>query len=316
MTPLMRFWESTSGTASSFRPAMISKASRKVACSGTEITGLIRMSRIKVCSRADDHPPRRNHADQFVALADGVEVDDPLAEVLAADALERLTHRLPVEELHVIDVRQFADGTVQIEARVRAWPQERFRSFRMEDCGLSFRWFETPIFSLSWETSGRGSSTSRVGRSNPAWFAPTRTPRCWCRPSGRNVPRAEVVFVHGLEGGGDAGYIVSMAHACLSAGFVTHRFHMRTCGGTEHLTRTLYHAGLTSDLRMFLDAARRPASAGLPGGLLARRERGAETGGRTGRCGAGVDCGSLRGFDADRFGRLCAAHRRARQPSL
>jgi predicted alpha/beta-fold hydrolase len=64
--------------------------------------------------------------------------------------------------------------------------------------------------------------------------------------------RAEVVFVHGLEGGGDAGYIVSMAHACLSAGFVTHRFHMRTCGGTEHLTTTLYHAGLTSDLLSFL----------------------------------------------------------------
>jgi predicted alpha/beta-fold hydrolase len=55
-----------------------------------------------------------------------------------------------------------------------------------------------------------------------------------------------------LEGSGDAGYIVSMAHACLSAGFVTHRFHMRTCGGTGHLTTTLYHAGLTGDLRAFL----------------------------------------------------------------
>lgn len=66
-------------------------------------------------------------------------------------------------------------------------------------------------------------------------------------------PRAEVVFVHGLEGGGNAGYIVSMAHACLSAGFVTHRFHMRTCGGTETLTTTLYHAGLTGDLRVFLE---------------------------------------------------------------
>jgi predicted alpha/beta-fold hydrolase len=70
--------------------------------------------------------------------------------------------------------------------------------------------------------------------------------------------RAEVVFVHGLEGGGDAGYIVSMAHACLSAGFVTHRFHMRTCGGTEHLNKTLYHAGLTSDLRTFLTQTDRP----------------------------------------------------------
>ena len=71
-------------------------------------------------------------------------------------------------------------------------------------------------------------------------------------------PRAEVVFVHGLEGGGDAGYIVSMAHACLSAGFVTHRFHMRTCGGTEHLTNTLYHAGLTGDLLAFLAQRERP----------------------------------------------------------
>jgi predicted alpha/beta-fold hydrolase len=71
-------------------------------------------------------------------------------------------------------------------------------------------------------------------------------------------PCAEVTFVHGLEGGGNAGYIVSMAHACLSAGFVTHRFHMRTCGGTEHLTKTLYHAGLTSDLRTFLEQREGP----------------------------------------------------------
>lgn len=69
-------------------------------------------------------------------------------------------------------------------------------------------------------------------------------------------PRAEVTFVHGLEGAGNAGYIVSLAHACLSAGFITHRFHMRTCGGTELLTNTLYHAGLTGDLRVFLE--RRP----------------------------------------------------------
>lgn len=72
------------------------------------------------------------------------------------------------------------------------------------------------------------------------------------------LPRAEVIFVHGLEGGGDAGYIVSMAHACLSAGFITHRFHMRTCGGTEHLTNTLYHAGLTGDLRTFLSRREAP----------------------------------------------------------
>jgi predicted alpha/beta-fold hydrolase len=68
------------------------------------------------------------------------------------------------------------------------------------------------------------------------------------------APVGQVVFVHGLEGGGDAGYVKSMAWAALQAGFVAHRFHMRTCGGTAHLCKTLYHAGLTSDLRVFLEA--------------------------------------------------------------
>jgi predicted alpha/beta-fold hydrolase len=71
------------------------------------------------------------------------------------------------------------------------------------------------------------------------------------RPAGE--PIGEVVLLHGLEGGGDAGYIRSMAWRALEAGFAAHRFHMRTCGGTENLCQTLYHAGLTSDLRAFLE---------------------------------------------------------------
>jgi hypothetical protein len=43
-----------------------------------------------------------------------------------------------------------------------------------------------------------------------------------------------------------------MAFDLLNAGFIAHRVHMRTCGGTEHLCKTLYHAGLTSDLHAFL----------------------------------------------------------------
>ncbi len=61
-----------------------------------------------------------------------------------------------------------------------------------------------------------------------------------------------VVLLHGLEGSGDSGYNRSMSWQTLNAGFITHRFHMRTCGGTEHLCKTLYHAGLTADLRAFL----------------------------------------------------------------
>ena len=58
----------------------------------------------------------------------------------------------------------------------------------------------------------------------------------------------EIVMVHGLEGSGRSGYLRSLSGAGLRAGFAVHRFHMRTCGGTEHLCRTLYHAGLTGDL--------------------------------------------------------------------
>lgn len=57
-----------------------------------------------------------------------------------------------------------------------------------------------------------------------------------------------IVMVHGLEGSGDAGYMQGLSAAALRSGFATHRFNMRTCGGTERLCQTLYHAGLTSDL--------------------------------------------------------------------
>lgn len=62
----------------------------------------------------------------------------------------------------------------------------------------------------------------------------------------------EIVMVHGLEGSGEAGYVESLASAALAAGFAAHRFHMRTCGGTEQHADTLYHAGLTSDLASVL----------------------------------------------------------------
>jgi len=60
--------------------------------------------------------------------------------------------------------------------------------------------------------------------------------------------RGEIIFVHGLEGSSAAGYARSMSYAALEAGFATHRFNMRSCGGTEHLALSNYHSGQTSDL--------------------------------------------------------------------
>jgi len=71
------------------------------------------------------------------------------------------------------------------------------------------------------------------------------------RPPGGS-PRGEMILVHGLEGSSDAGYMRTMAKTALDAGYAVHRFNIRTCGGTEHLSSTLYHAGLTGDLRHVL----------------------------------------------------------------
>ncbi len=75
----------------------------------------------------------------------------------------------------------------------------------------------------------------------------------WHGPS-RGAPLA--VLVHGLEGSCQANYVRSMARALLAAGFNVLRMNVRTCGSTEHLAPTLYHSGLTTDLRAIVEELR------------------------------------------------------------
>jgi predicted alpha/beta-fold hydrolase len=67
------------------------------------------------------------------------------------------------------------------------------------------------------------------------------------QPAGQ--ARGQIVFLHGLEGSADAGYIASFAQQALQRGYGVHRLNMRTCGGTESLSETMYHSGLTGDPR-------------------------------------------------------------------
>jgi predicted alpha/beta-fold hydrolase len=62
----------------------------------------------------------------------------------------------------------------------------------------------------------------------------------------------QAVLVHGLEGSSNSGYMRSMAQAALEAGLKAHRVNLRSCGGTEALSATGYHSGLTGDLRFLL----------------------------------------------------------------
>ncbi len=66
--------------------------------------------------------------------------------------------------------------------------------------------------------------------------------------------RPTVVAVHGLTACDRAPYMLSSARSALESGFDVVRLNVRNCGGTEHLCRTLYHSGLTVDLRHVVEA--------------------------------------------------------------
>lgn len=58
-----------------------------------------------------------------------------------------------------------------------------------------------------------------------------------------------VVLVHGLEGSSESRYMLGIAAKAFRSGFNVIRLNQRTCGGTEHLSPTLYNSGLSSDYR-------------------------------------------------------------------
>ncbi|MCE7979523.1 MAG: alpha/beta fold hydrolase [Nitrospira sp. NTP1] len=65
-----------------------------------------------------------------------------------------------------------------------------------------------------------------------------------------NAPTA--LLVHGLEGSADSHYMRGVAAKAFCAGFNVIRMNQRTCGGTDHLTPTLYNSGLSNDYRVIL----------------------------------------------------------------
>jgi predicted alpha/beta-fold hydrolase len=55
------------------------------------------------------------------------------------------------------------------------------------------------------------------------------------------------LLLHGLEGSSLAHYICGISDKAWAAGWNVVRLNQRNCGGTEHLSRGLYHSGLTHD---------------------------------------------------------------------
>jgi len=56
-----------------------------------------------------------------------------------------------------------------------------------------------------------------------------------------------LLLLHGLEGSSTAHYMGGIADKAFAAGWNVVRLNQRNCGETEHLSRGLYHSGLTND---------------------------------------------------------------------
>jgi len=69
---------------------------------------------------------------------------------------------------------------------------------------------------------------------------------CHWQPNPRQCPT--MIVIHGLEGSADAKYVLGTSDKAFISGFNVLRLNVRGCGGTAHLTPTLYHSGLTVDL--------------------------------------------------------------------
>jgi uncharacterized protein len=76
---------------------------------------------------------------------------------------------------------------------------------------------------------------------------------CHWQPEQVRAERPTAIIVHGLEGSSDSQYVVGNSNKLWRAGCNVVRMNMRNCGGTEALSSTLYHSGLSNDVLVVMN---------------------------------------------------------------
>jgi predicted alpha/beta-fold hydrolase len=77
---------------------------------------------------------------------------------------------------------------------------------------------------------------------------------CQCHWQRERESALTLMIVHGLEGSSDSKYVIGTGDKAWQRGWNVVRMNVRNCGGTEGLTPTLYHSGLSGDLRSVIYA--------------------------------------------------------------
>ena len=89
----------------------------------------------------------------------------------------------------------------------------------------------------------------RLPPPEPRYFdvAPDARVLAHCHWHARRGDHPTLLLLHGLEGSSLAHYIGGISDKAWAAGWNVVRLNQRNCGNTEHLSRGLYHSGLTHD---------------------------------------------------------------------
>ena len=89
----------------------------------------------------------------------------------------------------------------------------------------------------------------RLPPAEPRFFdvAPETRVLAHCNWQPDRTAHPTVMLLHGLEGSSEAHYMRGLADKAFARGLNVVRLNQRNCGGTEHLSRGLYHSGLTAD---------------------------------------------------------------------
>ena len=69
-----------------------------------------------------------------------------------------------------------------------------------------------------------------------------------CHWQNKPLEHSTLVIVHGLEGSSQSSHVLGLAFKAHALSMNVVRLNLRNCGGTIHLTPTLYNAGLSADL--------------------------------------------------------------------
>ncbi|WP_446745617.1 YheT family hydrolase [Silvibacterium acidisoli] len=71
---------------------------------------------------------------------------------------------------------------------------------------------------------------------------------CHWQPEEVRKQRLTMVLVHGLEGSSNSRYVLGNTARALAAGCNVVRMNMRSCGGTDEISPTIYHSGRSEDV--------------------------------------------------------------------